>query len=245
MGIEWNWGIFLEPTPYGDTTYLGWVWLGVQMTFLLSLASAIVAFLVGSFFGVLRTLPNKLLRTLGASYVEIFRNIPLIVQLFLWVFVVPEFLPTVLKKALFALDPNTFVFLMSVIGLGLYTGIRFCEQLRSAIDSLPKGQMQAGKALGFNVKQIYFYILLPNAYRKILPPISSELLSLVKNSSIASTLGMVELTKQANQIMEVSGYPYESFAAIILGYVTINFSILKVMQLLEKRLRLPNFIGGK
>ena len=90
MSIDWNWGIFLQQAPFGNTTYLGWIWSGFQVTIALSICAWIIAFLVGSFFGILRTVPNRFLSGLGTLYVELFRNVPLIVQFFTWYLVIPE-----------------------------------------------------------------------------------------------------------------------------------------------------------
>lgn len=242
---NWNWGIFFETAKFGDTTYLGWLWIGFQMTILLSFCAGIIAFFVGSFFGILRTLPNRIFNTIGAAYVEIFRNIPCIIHLFVWVYVVPEILPESLKDWLFSLDPNVFIFLMATIGLGLFTGARICEQVRTAIQSLPVGQKSAATALGLTLKQTYLYILLPNAYRRVLPPLTSETLNMVKNSAVASTVGVIELSKQANQLLEHAGTPFESFIAVTVGYVIINIIIMKAMQYIEKKMRLPGALGGR
>jgi glutamate/aspartate transport system permease protein len=245
MHIAWNWGIFFQPAPFGDTTYLGWLWSGFLMTIFLSISAGIIAFIVGSFFGILRTLPNRFFSSIGMAYVEIFRNIPLIIHLFVWAYVVPEILPESIKEWLFDLEPSLFIFLMATIALGLFTGARICEQLRTAIQSLPTGQKNAGIALGLTLRQIYLYILLPNAYRRVLPPLTSEMLNMVKNSAVASTIGIVELSKQASQLLEHASTPYESFIAVTIGYIIINICVMKIMQYIEKRTRLPGSLGGK
>lgn len=115
MSIDWNWGIFLQEAPFGNTTYLGWLWSGFQVTVALSITAWIIAFLVGSIFGILRTVPNRFLSGLGTLYVELFRNVPLIVQFFTWYLVVPELLPEDLGMWFKAeLDPNIQFFLSSM-----------------------------------------------------------------------------------------------------------------------------------
>ncbi|ECJ6975336.1 amino acid ABC transporter permease, partial [Salmonella enterica] len=189
MSIDWNWGIFLQEAPFGNTTYLGWLWSGFQVTVALSITAWIIAFLVGSIFGILRTVPNRFLSGLGTLYVELFRNVPLIVQFFTWYLVVPELLPEDLGMWFKAkLDPNIQFFLSSMICLGLFTAARVCEQVRAAIQSLPRGQKNAALAMGLTLPQAYRYVLLPNAYRVIVPPMTSEMMNLVKNSAIASTI---------------------------------------------------------
>lgn len=121
MSIDWNWGIFLQQAPFGNTTYLGWIWSGFQVTIALSICAWIIAFLVGSFFGILRTVPNRFLSGLGTLYVELFRNVPLIVQFFTWYLVIPELLPEKIGMWFKAeLDPNIQFFLSSMLCLGLF-----------------------------------------------------------------------------------------------------------------------------
>ncbi len=128
MSIDWNWGIFLQQAPFGNTTYLGWIWSGFQVTIALSICAWIIAFLVGSFFGILRTVPNRFLSGLGTLYVELFRNVPLIVQFFTWYLVIPELLPEKIGMWFKAeLDPNIQFFLSSMLCLGLFTAARVCE----------------------------------------------------------------------------------------------------------------------
>ena len=140
MSIDWNWGIFLQQAPFGNTTYLGWLWSGFQVTVALSITAWIIAFLVGSLFGILRTVPNRFLSSIGTLYVELFRNVPLIVQFFTWYLVIPELLPEDLGMWFKAeLDPNVQFFVSSMLCLGLFTAARVCEQVRAAIQSLPRG----------------------------------------------------------------------------------------------------------
>ncbi|MDA6077066.1 amino acid ABC transporter permease [Edwardsiella anguillarum] len=200
--------------PFGGTTYLGWIWSGMQVTVALSLAAWVIAFLLGSLLGILRTLPSRPLAMIGAIYVELFRNVPLIVQ----------FLPGIWwcrsccrptgatgSKASW-IRRSSFCLLAAVPGL--FTAARVCEQVRAAIQSLPAGQRHAGLAMGFTLPQTYRYVLLPNAYRVIVPPLTSEMLNLVKNSAIASTIGLMEMAAQAGKLLDYSAHAYESFTAI-------------------------------
>ncbi|QCP58886.1 amino acid ABC transporter permease [Pantoea sp. SO10] len=246
MGIDWNWGIFLEQAPFGNTTYLGWLWSGFQVTITVSCCAWIIAFLVGSLFGILRTVPNRLLAAIGTCYVELFRNIPLIVQFFFWYLVAPELVGEKLGMWFKSeLDPNIQFFISSTICLGLFTAARVCEQVRAAIQSLPRGQKNAGLAMGLTLPQTYRYVLLPNAYRVIVPPMTSEMLNLVKNSAIASTIGLVDMAAQAGKLLDYSAHAYESFTAITLAYVGINLVIMLIMSVVERKIRLPGNMGGK
>ncbi|PHM37702.1 amino acid ABC transporter permease [Xenorhabdus innexi] len=246
MSIDWNWGIFLQEAPFGNTTYLGWIISGFQVTVALSICAWIIAFIIGSFFGILRTVPNRFLSGLGTCYVELFRNVPLIVQFFIWYLVVPELLPKNLSDWFkMDLDPNIQFFLSSLVCLGLFTAARVCEQVRAAVQSLPRGQKAAGLAMGLTLPQTYRYVLLPNAYRIITPPMTSEMLNLVKNSAIASTIGLVDMAAQAGKLLDYSAHAYETFTVITLAYVGINLLIMLAMSMLERKIRLPGMMGGK
>ena len=242
--MDLDWGIFFEEAPFGGVKYYQWLLDGFWVTLRLSVTAWIVAFFSGSFFGILRTVPNRFLKTLGMLYVDVFRNIPLLVQFFFWYFVIPELLPRETGIWFKRISPPIQFFVISVICLGLFTGARVCEQVRSGIEALSRGQRKAGLALGMTLPQTYRYVLLPNAYRIILPPLTSEMVNMIKNSAVASYIGLVDLTFQANRLLDFSARAYESFIAITLAYVFLCLSVTWIMRHLEKQLRLPGS-GGK
>jgi glutamate/aspartate transport system permease protein len=143
------------------------------------------------------------------------------------------------------LPPTTQFFTASIVCLGLFTGARVCEQVRSGINALPKGQRAAGLAMGFTQWQTYRYVLLPVAYRIIVPPLTSEFLNIFKNSAVASTIGLLDLSAQARQLVDYTAQTYESFIAVTLAYVLINLVVMALMRWIEGRTRLPGYIGGK
>jgi glutamate/aspartate transport system permease protein len=246
MSYHWNWGILVSPVSTGEpTTYLGWLMSGFTVTIKVSLAAWLIALIVGSLFGVLRTVPHKGLTAIGTIYVSVFRNIPLIVQFFVWYLVVPELLPPSIGTWIKQLPPSAQFFTSSIVCLGLFTGARVCEQVRSGINALPKGQRAAGLAMGFTQWQTYRYVLLPVVYRIIVPPITSEFLNVFKNSAVASTIGLLDLSAQARQLVDYTAQTYESFIAVTLAYVVINFVVMAFMRQVEKRSRLPGYLGGK
>ncbi len=246
MSYHWNWGILLSPVSTGEpTTYLGWLMSGFRVTIEVSLVAWVIALIVGSLFGVLRTVPNRWLSAIGTIYVSVFRNIPLIVQFFVWYLVVPELLPPSIGTWIKQLPPGTQFFTASIVCLGLFTGARVCEQVRSGINALPKGQRAAGLAMGFTQRQTYRYVLLPVAYRIIVPPLTSEFLNIFKNSAVASTIGLLDLSAQARQLVDYTAQTYESFIAVTLAYVIINLVVMAFMRWVESRSRLPGYIGGK
>lgn len=246
MSYHWNWGILLSPVSTGEpTTYLGWLISGLWVTVSVSLCAWVIALVVGSFFGVLRTMPNRFLAGLGTVYVAIFRNIPLIAQFFIWYFVLPELVPPSLGNAFKQLPPGVQFFSASVICLGFFTAARVCEQVRSGINALPRGQRAAGFAIGLTQWQTYRYVLLPVAYRIIVPPLTSEFLNIFKNSAVASTIGLLDLSAQARQLVDYTAQTYESFIAVTLAYVLINLIVMTLMRWVEAKTRLPGYIGGK
>lgn len=244
MDYKWNWAVLFQPVATGEpTTYLGWLISGFENTVALTLCAWALALVVGSFFGIIRTLPNKYLAAAGTLYVSVFRNIPLIVQFFIWYFVVPQLLPASIGDWIKHLLPYTQFFVISVFALGIYTGSRLCEQVRAGINSLPKGQSGAGLALGLTLLQTYRYILLPVTYRTILPPLTSEFLIISKNSAVASTIGLLELAGQSRQLVDYTAQPYEAFICVTLGYIVLNFFIIGFMRWIRQRSKVPGFLG--
>ena len=192
--------------------------------------------------GVLRTLPGKTGRWLGEAYVELFRNVPLLVQLFLWYFVMPELVPQSMGNWLKQL-PNA-AFYTAVIGLGLFMSARVAEQVKAGVLALPKGQMMASTALGMTTAQSYRYVLLPIVFRIILPPLTSELLNTIKNSSVALTIGLMELTARARSMQEFSFQVFEAFSVATLLYLVTNIVVTFAMRKLEKSVSVPGYLGA-
>lgn len=244
MSYNWNWSIFFSSTPSGDSTYLMWLLEGLKWTVLLSLSAWIIALILGSVIGVLRTVPNRILSSFAASYVELFRNIPLLVQLFIWYFVMPELLPRAMGDAFKQSNPLMQQFIAALVCLGLFTSARVAEQMRAGINSLPPGQRNAGLALGFTLGQTYRYVMMPMAYRIIIPPLTSEFLNIFKNSSVATTIGFIELSRQAQQLVDYTAQPYEAFIAVTVLYLLVNVVVMFFMRRLEQTSRVPGYMGG-
>jgi glutamate/aspartate transport system permease protein len=210
---------------------------------LTALCAGVIALLLGSIIGVMRTTSSKWALRLGNVYVELFRNVPLLVQLFLWFFVVPELLPKDLGTAIKQMTPPWASFVPAVIGLGLFTAARVAEQVRAGIQALPRGQGMAGTALGLTVAQTYRYILLPMAVRIIMPPLTSETMNLIKNTSVALTIGLIELTAAARSMQEFTFQVFEAFTAATVIYILVNLVVVTLMRWLERSVSVPGFIG--
>ncbi|MEO5362627.1 MAG: glutamate/aspartate ABC transporter substrate-binding protein [Magnetococcus sp. DMHC-8] len=245
-GYNWNWGVMLTRAPSGGT-FLDWLLEGLQWTVVLSLTAWIFALLLGILLGVMRTLSaHPVLVFIAAAYVEIFRNIPLLVQLFIWYFVLPELLPTAWGDAVKHWHPMAQQFFAAWLCLSLFTAARITEQVRAGIQSLPPGRKNAGLALGMSLYQVYRLVLLPVALRVTLPPLTSEFLSIFKNSAVATTIGFIELSRQAQQLVDYTAQPYEAFIAVTALYLLINLVVMLTMRRLETYWRVPGMLtGGK
>jgi len=243
VNYHWNWRIFWEPAPNGTGNYLDMLLSGLLLTIETAICAWIIALIAGSIVGVLRTLPSKTASGIGFAYVEFFRNMPLLVQLFLWFFVLPEVVPSAWGLWLKQM-PNA-PFFTATIGLGLFMSARVAEQLRSGIGSLPRGQKMAATALGLTTAQTYRYVLLPMAFRIIMPPLTSEFLNTIKNTSVAITIGLVELTAEARSMQEFSFQVFEAFTAATVLYLIVNIVVVIAMRWLERGLAVPGYITGK
>ncbi len=235
--MTWEWQFFLNDDGSGRT-YLQWMIDAWGWTLAVAGASWVVAVSVGALMGTLRTLPNSpWLVRLGNAWVELFRNIPLLVQIFLWYFVVPKVIP-----AMQGLPGYVLV----VAALGFFTSARIAEQVRAGIQSLPKGQRYAGMAVGFTTVQTYRYVILPMAFRIILPPLTSESMNLLKNSSVAFAVSISELTMFAMQAQEETSRGVEVYLAVTALYAVSAFAVNRIMAFVERRVQIPGFIvaGG-
>ena len=242
MGYNWNWGIFFQVSPDGTYTYLQTMLLGTAWTLMTALTAWMLALSFGSIIGVIRTTPFPWLVRFGNAYVEFFRNIPLLVQMFLWYFVLPELLPREAGNWLKQLPDASFY--TAVVALGFYTSARVAEQVRAGIMSLPSGQRMAGLAVGLTLPQTYLYVLLPMAYRVVLPPLTSEFLNIIKNSAVALTIGLMELTARARAMQEFSFQVFEAFTVATVIYIIINIIVTYGMRRIEHKVAVPGYIGS-
>lgn len=242
MNYNWNWRIFWEPSPDAVGTYMDTLLSGLYWTLATALLAWIMALVLGAVIGTLRTLPNRLVVRLANAYVELFRNIPLLVQMFLWFFVMPELVPASLGNWLKQLPNAPFV--TAVLSLGFFTSARVAVQVSAGIGSLPRGQKMAGTALGLTLFQTYRHVLLPMAFRIIIPPLTSEFLNVIKNSAVALTIGLMELTARARSMQEFSFQVFEAFTAATIIYVLVNVVVVNLMRFIERKVAVPGFISG-
>lgn len=233
--MTWDWQVFLQDDGSGRT-YLEWMLEAWRWTLAVAGSAWLVAMAVGAVVGTVRTLPDRpWLVRLGNAWVELFRNIPLLVQIFLWYFVVPKIFPP------FQQVPG---FVLVVLGLGFFTSARIAEQFRAGIQALPRGQRYAAMAMGFSTWQCYRYVILPMAFRIILPPLTSESMNLLKNSSVAFAVSIAELTMFAMQAQEETSRGIEIYLAVTALYAGSAFAVNRVFALIEKKMRVPGFIAA-
>ncbi|MCA3241186.1 MAG: amino acid ABC transporter permease [Rubrivivax sp.] len=243
----WDWQVFCKETVTGEQiagcfgkggniTYLDWIISAWGWTLSVALLALVVALAVGSLMGILRTAPDKRLVFIGTAWTELFRNVPLLVQIFLWYHVLPS-----IFKPLQAFPS----FILVVLALGFFTSARISEQVRAGIQSLPKGQRYAGLAMGLTLPQTYRFVLLPMAFRIVIPPLTSESMNIIKNSSVAFAVSIAELTMFALQAGEETSHNIEMYLAVTGLYFISAFSINRVMLFVEGRVRVPGMIGAK
>ena len=244
MGYSWHWKILFEAEPGGTGTYLHYLLVGLVWTLATALTAWVIALALGALVGTVRTTSARWAVRAGNLYVEIFRNIPLIVQMFLWFFVVPELVPEALGNWIKQMPPPWGSYLPAVMCLAIFTSVRVAEQVRAGINSLPRGQRMAGTALGLTQAQTYRYVILPQAFRIILPPLTSETMNIIKNSSVALTIGLLELTGRARAMQEFSFRVFEAFTAATVLYLLTNLIVVLVMRVLEDRVRVPGLIAA-
>lgn len=245
--FDLEWAVFCRETTTGeavggcfgrdgDVTYLDWLINAWGWTLSVAALALVVALLTGALMGILRTTPSRALVFIGNAWTELFRNIPLLVQIFLWYHVLPALLPV-----LRGVPP----FVLVVFALGLFTSARISEQVKAGIQSLPRGQRYAGLAMGLTLPQTYRYVLLPMAFRIVIPPLTSESMNIVKNSSVAFAVSIAELTMFALQAGEETSRPIEMYLAVTGMYFISAFAVNRVALVLENRVRVPGMIGAR
>ena len=235
MSSKWDWQVFLQDTG-GGRTYLDWLWSAWGWTLSVSALALIVALVVGSLMGIARTAPSRALVWIGNAWTELFRNIPLLVQLFLWYHVLPS---------IFLGLRQIPSFILVVFALGFFTSARVSEQVKAGIQTLPKGQRYAGLAVGLTLPQTYRYVLLPMAFRIVIPPLTSESMNIIKNSAVAFAVSIAELTMFALQAQEETSRGVEIYLAVTGLYFISAFAVNRVMIFIEERIKVPGMIGGK
>jgi glutamate/aspartate transport system permease protein len=231
-------GVLFEQTADGHR-YIDWLLSGLGWTLALAFFGWWIAFGIGILVGVGRTVQNRWVSVLARTYVEVFRNIPVLVQMFLWYFVLPEILPERLGSWIKQMPPPWASFFPALLCLGLYTAARVAEQVRAGIEALPKSQNEAASALGLGGYLTYRYVIVPQALRLIVPSLTSEVMGIYKNTSVALTIGLMELTAQARQISETTFQTFAAFGAATLIYLALALLAYQLMMFIDRAVKIP------
>ena len=234
MNYQFNWSVLWS----GQSG--GWLLHGLLLTLAISVLAWVLAAVLGIVSGAMRTVPWKPLRVIATFYVEFFRNVPLLVWMFFWYFGVPPLLPRVVQDWLFN---HSAEFWAGMFALGVYHGARMSEIIRAGILSIPRTQFEAAVAMGLTTFQVYRLIIVPIALRLIVPPATNDSLNLLKNSSVALTISVAELTFQARQVETYTAKAIEALTAGTLIYLVMCLSIATIMARVERHYAIPGLIS--
>jgi polar amino acid transport system permease protein len=216
--------------------YFEWILSGVKVTLQLSVVSVALSFILGLLIAVMRMSNVKPILWFSHAYLEFFRNTPLLVQIFFWYFGSYKILPMVVNDWL---NTMNFEFAAAVIALTIYTSAFIAEDIRSGVRSIPKEQMEAARSSGFSYLRSMYFIILPQAVRLTIPPLINQFLNVTKNSSLAMTIGVAELTYQARQVESYTFKGFEAFTAATLVYLGISLIITWLVTLYSKYILNP------
>jgi len=237
MAFDYNfkWSILWQE-PYGM-----WILQGIGYTLLIGACAWVIAFILGVFIGTLRITNLRILRGIGTLYTEVFRNIPFIVQIFFWFYAGPMIFGPILGPAINKIPKlNLYV---AIIGLGLYTASRVAEHVRAGYASISRDQYQAALSTGMSQIQMYRYVIIPYCLRLIIPPITTEFLTIFKNTSIAMVISVPETTFMTYQIDAETFHGFEATTAAMVIYFFIGMGVVKIMDLVEGKFKIPGMTG--
>ncbi len=233
IGYEFHWQVLWEVNPTYQVVFGRWLLEGLLLTLEISLISTVIALVLGTVFGIARLSRFKPTYALATAYVEFFRNTPLLVQLFFWYFAFPMALPDALTTFL---NEHGYEFWAATVGLGIYTGAFVAEVVRAGIQAIPHGHIEAALSSGLSGAQMLRHVVLPQAFRIIIPPLGSEFLNNMKNSSLAMTIGVAELCWQAQQIESFTFRGFEATSAASLIYLSVSLAISLIMNSINHHL---------
>ncbi len=212
-----------DPIAGIENWQIGPITWGLVMTLKISVISLVFAMLIGLFTGLARISANPAVNKLAISYIELVRGTPLLVQIFIFYF----FIGTVL-------DLDRFT--AGVAALSVFTGAYIAEIIRSGIQSIAPGQMEAARSLGMNYIQAMTYVILPQAFKRTLPPMAGQFINLIKDSSLVSVISITDLSKAGREVVNSTFAPFEVWFTVALLYLVLTGGLSWLVQKLEKRL---------
>jgi polar amino acid transport system permease protein len=227
----------LQPVPFREI--LLFARDGILVTILVTISSYLLMLVLGLFGGMGRLSTNRLVFGISSLYVEVVRGIPLLVQLIAWYFASPvivQKLGTWLNlQALIEYRANPI--LTAIIAITVCYGAYMSEIVRSGIQSIPRGQMEAARSLGMNHFQAMRHVVLPQAFRVILPPMGNEFIALLKDSSLVSVVAVADLTRRGREFMAAHFNPIETWLMVALLYLVMTLVAARIVSYIEKRSR--------
>jgi glutamate/aspartate transport system permease protein len=235
LAYKFDWGV-LWRQPYGE-----WLLQGLWLTIQLGALAWVMALSLGILFGTFRSVRFWPLRIFGVLYVEVFRNIPFLVQLFFWFYAGPMLLGKTLQFKINQISGLNYY--IAIFGLGLYTASRVAEHVRAGFASIGHGQYDAVLSTGMTRLQMYWYVMIPHALRLIIPPLTTEFLTIFKNSAVAMTIGVAETTFMSYKIDEQTFHGLEATTGAMAIYLVLGMTVVKLMDFIEVRFRIPGLMS--
>ena len=232
---DFDWGV-LWRHPYGV-----WLLKGIWLTLKIGFLGWIIALFLGILVGTLRVTPWRWLRFISTVYTELFRNIPFLVQLFFWYYAGPMLFGENLGRQINQIMGLNYY--TAIIALGIYTASRVAEHMRAGFASISRDQYQAVLSTGMTQYQMYRYVIIPYALRIILPPLTTEFLTIFKNSSIAMTIGVAEITFMSYRIDAETFHGLEATTGAMFIYLVLGLTVVRVMDIIESKFKIPGMIG--
>ena len=210
--------------------------MGILTTILLTVVSFVFILLVGIIGGMGRIAKNPVIHFVATIYVEIFRGIPLLVQLIWWYFAAPVVIRSVGGSINFTplADYQSNAFVLAVVGLVICYGAYMSEIFRAGIQSIPKGQMEAARSQGMTYLQAMRYVVLPQAIRVVMPPVGNEFIMLIKDTSLVSAVAVADLTRRGREFMSTHFNPIETWTMVALLYLVMTLFFTRIIAWLEK-----------
>ena len=205
---------------------------GLWITLKVSMIAIIFGIIIGLFTGLARISDNPAFKWTAITYIELIRGSPLLVQIFIWYFVLGTLINTILAKSGIPQIPPLY---FGVAALAFFTGAYVAEMVRAGIQSIHRGQIEASRSLGMTYAQSMVHVILPQALRRIIPPLAGQFISLVKDSSLLGIIAIRELTKATREVVTTSLQPFELWFVCALLYLVLTFSLSMLLQYLERR----------
>jgi glutamine transport system permease protein len=200
--------------------------LGARLTVQLALIAVAIGLVIGSFVGIGRVSGNRVIRTITGIYVDFIRGTPLLVQLFLVYFGLPSLIGRPVPP-----------FTAAIAAMGINSGAYVAEIVRAGIQSIDRGQMEAARSIGLTYSQSMRYIIFPQAFRRVIPPLGNEFVAMLKETSLVSVIALEDLLRKGQVVITRTFRPFEIYMAVALIYLVMTLAISRLVAWSEKRLK--------